>query len=279
MPEFDVQPFFKLLDDVFTSGQAFYGNELLAKINRDGEFVDGYYNFIYEPIKDDQGITNSIMCVAIDVTEQVNARKNIERAEESLRLAVDAAELASYYIDIHTRVFVASPRLKEFFGYLPDEDVPFEAAINTIHPDYRQAAADLVEKAITEGVKFDMEYPVVGHHDGKIRWVRGVGTVQKDNDGNPHYFTGVLHDITERKQDDTRKGDFIGMVSHELKTPLTSLTAIVQVANSKLKTSEDKFLAGAMEKASIQVKKDEPNDQWLFKYFPFGVRKDCDRQI
>ncbi|WP_428327991.1 PAS domain S-box protein [Mucilaginibacter sp.] len=255
MPEFEGQSFFKLLDDVFTSGQPFYGNDILAKIEHAGEIKDGYYNFIYEPIKNDQGITNSVMCVAIDVTEQVNARKEIERAEESLRLAVDAAELASYYIDINSRIFVASPRLKEFFGYYAHEDVPYEAAINTIHPDYRQAAADLVEKAITEGIKFDMEYPVIGHHDGKIRWVRGVGTVQNDNNGIPHYFTGVLHDITERKQDDTRKSDFIGMVSHELKTPLTSLTALVQVANSKLKDSEDKFLAGAMEKASVQVKK------------------------
>jgi len=52
-----------------------------------------------------------------------------------------------------------------------------------------------------------------------------------------------------------RKNDFIGMVSHELKTPLTSLTAIVQVANQKLKSNEDSFLAGAMEKAGVQVKR------------------------
>jgi two-component system sensor histidine kinase VicK len=45
------------------------------------------------------------------------------------------------------------------------------------------------------------------------------------------------------------------MVSHELKTPLTSLTAIVQVANQKLKNSEDAFLAGAMKKAGVQVKR------------------------
>jgi signal transduction histidine kinase len=45
------------------------------------------------------------------------------------------------------------------------------------------------------------------------------------------------------------------MVSHELKTPLTSLTAIIQVANAKLKNSADVFLAGAMETANVQVKR------------------------
>ena len=255
LPEFANQPFFKLLDYVFDNGETFYGDEVKAVIEFDGVLKEGYYNFTYQPIKDNNGITNGIICVSIDVTEQVNARKKVERAEESLRMAVDAAELGSYYINVVDRIFVPSPRLKEFFGYAPDEEVPYEAAINQIHPDYRQAAADMVEAAITKGIKFDMEYPVIGHNDGKIRWVRGIGTVQHDDNGTDTYFTGVLHEITEKKQDEMRKNDFIGMVSHELKTPLTSLTAIIQVMNTKLKNSEDPFIANAMGKANIQVKK------------------------
>jgi len=255
LPEFADQPFFKLLDNVFDTGETFSGNEVKAVIEFDGILKEGYYNFTYQPIKDNNGITNGIICVSVDVTEQVNARKKVERAEESLRMAVDAAELGSYYINVVDRIFVPSPRLKEFFGYAPDEEVPYEAAINQIHPDYRQAAADMVEAAITKGIKFDMEYPVIGHNDGKVRWVRGIGTVQHDNNGVDSYFTGVLHEITEKKQDEMRKNDFIGMVSHELKTPLTSLTAIVQVMNAKLKNSEDPFIANAMGKANIQVKK------------------------
>ena len=255
LPEFAGQPFFKLLDNVFDTGETFYGSEVKAIIEFDGILKEGYYNFTYQPIKDNNGITNGIICVSVDVTEQVNARKKVERAEESLRMAVDAAELGSYYINVVDRIFVPSPKLKEFFGYAPDEEVPYEAAINQIHPDYRQAAADMVEAAITKGIKFDMEYPVIGHNDGKIRWVRGIGTVQHDNNGTDTYFTGVLHEITEKKQDEMRKNDFIGMVSHELKTPLTSLTAIVQVMNAKLKNSDDPFIANAMGKANIQVKK------------------------
>jgi signal transduction histidine kinase len=45
------------------------------------------------------------------------------------------------------------------------------------------------------------------------------------------------------------------MVSHELKTPLTSLTAILQVLKAKLKKNEDTFIPGALEKANQQVKK------------------------
>lgn len=204
---------------------------------------------------DPSGAFSAFTGVVMDITESYLAVKNVARAEESLRMAVDAAGLGTYYINVIDRIFHSSAKLKEFFGFLPDEEVPYDAAINQIHPDYRQVAADLVEAAITTGVKFDMEYPIIGHHDGKIRWVRGIGTVQQDENGVNRYFTGVLHEITEQKEDDQRKNDFIGMVSHELKTPLTSLTAIVQVANAKLKNSEDTFLSGAMEKATQQVKR------------------------
>jgi PAS domain S-box-containing protein len=204
---------------------------------------------------DASGAFSAFTGVVMDITEQHLAAKKLERAEESLRMAIDAAGLGSYYINVIDRIFYPSSKLKEFFGFASQDEVPYEAAINQIHPDYRQAVADFVEAAITKGVTFDMEYPIIGYNDGKIRWVRGIGTVQQDENGVNKYFTGILHEITEQKQDEIRKNDFIGMVSHELKTPLTSLTAIVQMANVKLKSSEDAFLAGAMEKANVQVKR------------------------
>lgn len=202
---------------------------------------------------DPSGNFSAFTGVVMDITEQYLAAKKIERAEESLRMATDAANLGTYYISVIDHKFYPSAKLKEYFGFGPEEQVTYEAAINQIHPDYRDTAVNMVEKAIKQGIKFDLEYPIIGHGDGKIRWVRGIGTVQKDEHGVNRYFTGVVHEITEQKQDEMRKNDFIGMVSHELKTPLTSLTAIVQISNLKLKDSEDQFLASAMENAYRQV--------------------------
>jgi two-component system sensor histidine kinase VicK len=77
----------------------------------------------------------------------------------------------------------------------------------------------------------------------------------RDSDGNITGLSNITRDITERKQEEQRKDDFIGMVSHELKTPLTSLSALIQVSNAKLKNVGDTFLVSAMEKAAQQVKK------------------------
>ena len=202
---------------------------------------------------DPSGAFSAFTGVVMDITDQYLAAKEVKRAEESLRMAIDAAALGTYYINATDRIFVASPKLKEFFGFFPHEEVPYDAAISQIHPDYRQQAADLVEAAFTKGARFDMEYPIIGHNDGKIRWVRGIGEMQHSE--GKDYFTGVLHEITEKKQDEIRKNDFIGMVSHELKTPLTSMKGYTQMLLLKMKQRGDDFAVSALEKANAQIAK------------------------
>jgi PAS domain S-box-containing protein len=204
---------------------------------------------------DPSGAFSAFTGMVMDITDQYLAVKNVERAEESLRLAIEAADSGTYSINTRTLEFFASRRLKELFGFRRDEDMPYEACMGQVREDYRSMAIKMVEAAVIKGERFELEYPVIGFHDGKQRWLRGIGTLQHNSNGVDSFFTGIMNDITEQKEDEQRKNDFIGMVSHELKTPLTSLTAIIQIANTKLKSSEDSFLAEAMEKANMQVKR------------------------
>ena len=204
---------------------------------------------------DPSGAFSAFTGVVMDITDQYLATKKVEQAEESLRMAIEAADSGTYSISARTFELVVSPRLKELFGFRRDEEMPYEACMNQIREDYRPVAYKMVEATINKGERFELEYPVIGFHDGKQRWLRGVGALQKDSNGIDSFFTGIIIDITEQKEDEQRKNDFIGMVSHELKTPLTSLTAIVQLTQTKLKNSPDVFLAGAMEKAGVQVKR------------------------
>ncbi|NEU09591.1 PAS domain-containing protein [Flavihumibacter sp. R14] len=181
------------------------------------------------------------------------ARQKIEESEVALRLAISAANFGTWYLQSVTREFITDARLKELFGYYPDEDLSIEQALAQITEEYRGFVAEKLEKAIYEHGDYDVTYPVVGLHDNRMRWLRAIGNLKADPSGDFSAFTGVVMDITEQMEDEQRKNDFIGMVSHELKTPLTTLSAIIQVANSKLNHSENSFLAGAMEKANLQV--------------------------
>jgi two-component system sensor histidine kinase VicK len=68
-----------------------------------------------------------------------------------------------------------------------------------------------------------VEYRTVRVEDQKIGWVRAMGKTYFDDQDKPLRFVGTVLEITERKEDEIRKNDFIGMVSHELKRRLLLL--------------------------------------------------------
>lgn len=65
----------------------------------------------------------------------------------------------------------------------------------------------------------------------------------------------AFEDITNRKQLEKQKDDFIGIVSHELKTPLTSITAFSQLLDKHLTRIEDKRGAYFLSKMTAQMER------------------------
>ncbi|AMR30418.1 hypothetical protein A0256_02780 [Mucilaginibacter sp. PAMC 26640] len=255
VPELAGQAFIDLLLNVYQTGEAYYGNEVKARLEQNGKMEEVYSNFVYHPLKDSAGQTTSIILIANVVTEQVIARREIEKAEEKARFAIEAANVGTWFLNINTREFVVSQRLKEQFGYKPDDEVSYDMIANAIPEEYRRNVTDAVDKAIASGKNYEMEHPVISHADQKIQWVRAYGKLYPDSEGSLSHFSGIIMDITEQKHDEIRKNDFIGMVSHELKTPLTSLSAYSQMLYSKARNGGDPFTIGALEKVNSQVKK------------------------
>ncbi|WEA01669.1 chemotaxis protein CheB [Mucilaginibacter sp. SJ] len=200
-------------------------------------------------------INNGAIITFNDITELKRIQQELDISNKTLGMAIDSAQMGIWSIDVETREFIPSPRLKELFGFHADEPMSYESTIGQIDSTYQPGVTGAIEAAITRGEVCDVEFPLKGFHDGKLRWVRANGNLTHDQDGKPGYFTGVMHDVTVHKQDDIRKSDFIAMASHELKTPLTTLRAYVQMLAAKADKAGDAFAVGALEKANIQVKK------------------------
>ncbi len=93
LPEIKNQIFQRLLDDVFTTSVPYEGNEVKTLLEDKGELKTFYFNFIYAPLKNENGETESIMVVAIDVTEQVESREEVEYVRNRLRSMVATAPI------------------------------------------------------------------------------------------------------------------------------------------------------------------------------------------
>lgn len=259
LPELDGQPYLQIMRNVFHSGETYYGNEAPVILHRRGQLEQGHFNFINQAFRNSEGEITGIIVVAQEVTEQVNSRQDLERVYEQARLSKEAAELGTFDMDLLKGTLEWDERCRTLFGISHHEKVTYEHDfVNGLHPDDRQRVLNIIAKAMDEsasGGNYDVDYRTIGAGDCKLRWVRAKGRVYFNSDHQPVRFIGSVLDITEQKLNEIRKSDFIGMVSHELKTPLTSLNAILQVADRKLKDSADTFMAGAMQKANVQVKR------------------------
>jgi len=74
LPELQGQPYLDILDDVYTKGVRYLGDEAPVSLTINGNTEMVYFNFIYEPLKNEKGKTNAIMIIATDVTETVRNR-------------------------------------------------------------------------------------------------------------------------------------------------------------------------------------------------------------
>jgi two-component system sensor histidine kinase VicK len=208
---------------------------------------------------DPSGAFSAFTGVVMDITEQVEAKNTLEKAYEQLRLSKEAAQLGFFDLDLTKGTMVWDSRCRELFGISHNGTVTYEKDFITgLHAEDKERILAVINnvfiKSVTGGI-YDVEYRTVGAEDQQLRWVRAKGQVYFDQENKPVRFIGSVLNITEQKEDEQRKNDFIGMVSHELKTPLTSLTGVLQLAERRLKSNDDTFLASAMEKANVQVKR------------------------
>ncbi|MFD0941064.1 ATP-binding protein [Pedobacter boryungensis] len=233
LPEIAGQPFLSILDDVFRTGQAFYANEIRALLEHQGELRELFFNLVYQPVRDSAGAVADILVVAVDVSQQVQSRRLVEQAELTTRLAVEGANVGTWRIDAKTMDIVASPRLKQLFGFAADAEVSVGQLVEQIDPSSRADAVAQMEKVISQGGSYDITY-LIGRDGEKKRWLRALGKLTGEPGDDATLFSGVVMDITDIKEDEIRKNDFIAMVSHELKTPLTSLTGYLQYMQRKV---------------------------------------------
>ena len=204
---------------------------------------------------DPSGAFSAFTGVVMDITDSYLSARKIADAEEDLRMAIESGELSTWRLEQTTGVITATDRFFKLFGFNHDDEISYQAVLERVETDYQPLIRESFATSFNDNTAFKVEFPLNNQFgDGKVRWVRSVGKVLRDGKNGTH-ISGIMADITEQKMDDIRKNDFIGMVSHELKTPLTSLSAYIQLVTSMVKGGENRIISNALDKANIQIKR------------------------
>jgi PAS domain S-box-containing protein len=201
-PELEGQGFFEILDQAYTTGAPYASTAAAIDLQREsgGPLERRYLDFIYQPIFDDEGKITGIFAEGYDVTKQVQGQAQLAFNEESFRLAISAADVGIWDLDLTTDNLAWCDRTKAMFGISPGMPCSMADFYAGLHPEDLHATSEAFGSALDpkRRATYDVEYRTIGREDGIVRWVAAKGKGLFDGERCIRAL-GTALDITARK--------------------------------------------------------------------------------
>ena len=243
------------------------------RIRKNGERF--WVNTVITPVHDASGQTRGFAKITRDLTTRRAAEEQLRHSEELFRLLVaSVTDYAIFMLDTGGRIISWNAGAQRIKGYTADEIIGKHFSIFYPEEDIRSGKPPReLEIASRTGVYEEEGWRL--RKDGSRFWANVVITAVRDEHGTLRGFAKVTRDITERKraeetqralieqQQERRraeqsyrvaqeanraKDEFLMTLSHELRTPMTSILGWARLLPTM--SPEDKNFREAIEQIS-----------------------------
>ena len=251
----------------YETGVAQRGQEMAVAVQTPDGTQTRFFDYIYQPLRDESGFVYGLMTHAVDVTIEVQSRRALEQRTQELegvaarlRLAAEAGRLGTWEWELPARRVHWSPEIERIHGLeLGTFAGTFEAYKSDLHPEDRDRVLAAIEDTISNRTPYLMEYRIV-RPDGDIRWIDARGQMFLGSTGEPERLVGICMDITERKRterdlvsraedlahltENLRRANaeldaFAYAASHDLRAPLRGIANLAQWIEEDLSATGD----------------------------------------
>jgi PAS domain S-box-containing protein len=213
------------------------------------------------PVRDRTGGVVGGVVAWRDVSERKRAEDALRRAEEQLRLAMEAAQFGTFDFRPLTGEIFWDERMKRIWGMAPEETPVSAGVLARVHPDDRERVLRTFEAVLRQegdGL-YEAEFRIV-RPDGSVRWASSRGRALFQGEGKDRHVVrvvGIEQDVTERRQAE----DALRRNEERLKLAQASAGSGIwdwDMRSGKLEWSDELFrLFG------LDPRKDEPTfDRW-----------------
>jgi signal transduction histidine kinase len=172
-----------------------------ARFNPDGSFA-GYISSCID-ITDRKKIEEEKHKNVIAL-EAANAR--LEEVADSLKLALESAEMGTWKADVVSDILTMSEKARTIYGISESSTISFITTAELIDIQYRDGTLLAIEHAVKTKTKFVVEYLIHPMDGSSSKWIRSTGKAFYNQNGTPVYVLGTILDITtQRNREETLK--------------------------------------------------------------------------
>jgi PAS domain S-box-containing protein len=241
LPEIMGQGFTELMDGVYRSGTPLWGNEMKAVVTPKGssEGLECYFNFVYQPTRNSLGAVNGMLVHAVEVTEQVMARREVESREEQFRVLADSIPQMAWMAHANGDLFWYNRRWYEYTGTTFEQMEGW--GWQSVHdPELLPAVVEQYRRSLASGEPFNMMFPLRGA-DGKFRNFLTLAMPVRNASGKIVRWFGTNTDMEAQKrtEDALRQseklaavGRLASSIAHEINNPLEAVTNLIFLARA-----------------------------------------------
>jgi len=217
-----------------------------VRVKKSGERVE--ISQTISPIKT-SGAISSASEIDRDVTERNKKERERKQTEERLAIALKAAEVGVWDLDLVKNTVWRSLRHDEIFGYItPVPEWNFEIFITHVVQEDQQYVREKFKKGLEVG-QYRMQCRIIRKNDGALRWISARGKTFKDELGKSVRIMGTVADITDIKQREEHlrlvaimkeREDFMATLTHDMKNPLIGANRLLElIITGKVGTISD----------------------------------------
>ena len=186
------------------------------------------------------------------ISERDEMQKELSTVVDRMERGHKSAELGAWEWDIKNDKLYWSKSIPNIFGHEMLEATR-KNFNNAIHPDDRE----LVDEAVVNcfhGANYNIDHRIIWP-DGSTRWVHETGNIVKDKSGDPLIMSGIVQDITDKKETDIRNqqlqiqlsqsrkmeslGQLTGGIAHDFNNILTSIIGFSELSISAAEKYHD----------------------------------------